>query len=93
MGAEFQSGTDAEMAAVLARAAKIIRLALSTPPCLDCSRLDDWFVGAGHNVKPPLASVSFFLEVYEMTISWEALSKKKKNCQGMIYHFLHPHHP
>lgn len=37
----------------------------SPPPCPKCSRLDDWFVRAGHAEQQPPVPVPFFLEVHE----------------------------
>lgn len=58
--AKFQYEADAEIAAVLARAAKSIGLEKTPPPFPECSRLNNWFVVAEHTTKPQPAPVPLF---------------------------------
>ncbi len=65
--------SDPELTAMLSRAAESIGLLYRLkPPSPECSRLDDWFLGAQaeHRQPPP---VPFFPEVHEeVTRSWRA---------------------
>ncbi len=64
---------DPELTAMLARAAMSIRLEVNRPPSPEPSRLDDWFLGAGHGSQPRPAPLPFFPEVHEeLTKSWMA---------------------
>ncbi len=64
---------DLELTAMLARAAVSIGLEVNRPPSPELSRLDDWFLGAGHGSQPRSAPVPFFPEVHEeLTKSWMA---------------------
>ncbi len=67
------SESDPELTAMLSRAAESIGLLYRLkPPSPECSRLDDWFLGAQaeHRQPPP---VPFFPEVHEeVTRSWRA---------------------
>lgn len=44
-----QSEANAEMAAILAQVAKSIGLEWNTPACLECLRLDNWFLVSEHD--------------------------------------------
>ncbi len=64
---------DLELTAMLARAAVSIGLEVNRPPSPELSRLDDWFLGAGHGSQPRSTPVPFFPEVHEeLTKSWMA---------------------
>ncbi|KAL0163506.1 hypothetical protein M9458_039259, partial [Cirrhinus mrigala] len=70
---ESQSVADAEMATALKRAAKEIGVVWVPPPSPEPSRLDDWFLGSGHDSRPRSSPVPFFPEVHEeLTKSWKA---------------------
>ncbi len=51
---------DLELTAMLARAGLSIGLKVNRPPSLEPSRLDDWFLGAGHGSQLRSAPVPFF---------------------------------
>ncbi len=53
------------MTAMLARAAVSIGLEVNRPPSPEPSRLDDWFLGAGHGSQSRSTPVPFFPEVHE----------------------------
>ncbi|KAI2645254.1 Gag-Pro-Pol polyprotein [Labeo rohita] len=73
LGFMAQSEAEAEIAAVLARAAESIGLEYVAPPSPKRSRLDDWFLGSERVDVPRSALVPFFLEVHEeLTKSWKA---------------------
>lgn len=57
--------SDSDMTAMLARAAAGIGLEWNPPPCLECSRLDDWFLGAARGLQQSSAPLPFFPEVHE----------------------------
>ncbi|KAI2663241.1 ORF V: Enzymatic polyprotein [Labeo rohita] len=57
------SETDAELSAMLLRAAKAIGLDVPKTPPADPSRLDDWFLGRAPAAPPRSPPVPFFLEV------------------------------
>ncbi|KAL0154769.1 hypothetical protein M9458_049032, partial [Cirrhinus mrigala] len=59
-----QSEVDAELAAMLLRAAKSIKLEMPKAPSPERLRLDDWFLGVKGNVPPRPAPVPFFPEVH-----------------------------
>ncbi len=64
--------SDPGLTAMLSRAAESVGLHWRPPPSPECSRLDDWFLGAqaDHRQSP---QVSFFPEVHEeVTSSWRA---------------------
>ncbi len=64
--------SDPGLTAMLSRAAESVGLHWRPPPSPECSRLDDWFLGAqaDHRQSP---QVPFFPEVYEeVTSSWRA---------------------
>ncbi|KAI2662153.1 DNA mismatch repair protein MutS [Labeo rohita] len=64
------SETDAELSAMLLRAAKEIGLEVPKTPPADPSRLDDWFLGRAPPRSPP---VPFFPEVHEELVrTWRA---------------------
>ncbi len=72
-GVVATAAPDPELTAMLARAAVSIRLEVNRPPNPEPSRLDDWFLGAGHGSQPRPAPVPFFPEVHEeLTSSWMA---------------------
>ncbi len=65
--------SDPGLTAMLSRAAESVGLHWRPPPSPECSRLDDWFLGAqaDHRQSP---QVPFFPEVHEeVTSSWRAL--------------------
>ncbi len=67
-GVVATAAPDPELMAMLARAAASIG-----PPSPEPSRLDDWFLGAGHGSQPCPTPVPFFPEVHEeLTKSWMA---------------------
>ncbi|KAL1270897.1 hypothetical protein QQF64_029913 [Cirrhinus molitorella] len=72
--AAAQSEADAELAAMLRRAAASIGLEVSKAPSPKRSRLDDWYLGASSDVATPrTAPVPFFPEVHEeLTKTWKA---------------------
>ncbi len=57
--------SDPELTAMLAQAAVSIGLEVNRPPSPEPSRLEDWFLGAGHGSQPRSITVSFFPEVHE----------------------------
>ncbi|KAI2649329.1 ORF V: Enzymatic polyprotein [Labeo rohita] len=59
------SETDAELSAMLLRAAKEIGLEVPKTPPADPSRLDDWFLGRAPAAPPRSPPVPFFPEVHE----------------------------
>ncbi len=60
------------------------------PPSPEPSRLDYWFLGAGHGSQPRSAPVPFFPEVHEeLTKSWMAPFTARSRSPN----FLHPHYP
>ncbi|KAI2645148.1 ORF V: Enzymatic polyprotein [Labeo rohita] len=59
------SETDAELSAMLLRAAKEIGLEVPKTPPADPSRLDDWFLGRAPAALPRSPPVPFFPEVHE----------------------------
>ncbi len=64
--------SDPGLTAMLSRAAESVGLHWRPPPSPECSRLDDWFLGAqaDHRQSP---QVPFFPEVHEeVTSSWRA---------------------
>ncbi|KAI2643795.1 hypothetical protein H4Q32_029973 [Labeo rohita] len=63
--AKSQSVADAEMAAALQRAAKEIGVVWVPPPSPEPSRLDDWFLGSGHDSRPRSSPVPFFPELLQ----------------------------
>ncbi len=72
-GVVATAAPDPELTAMLARAAVSIGLEVNRPPSPEPSRLDDWFLGAGHGSQPRPAPVPFFPEVHEeLTSSWMA---------------------
>ncbi|KAL0185468.1 hypothetical protein M9458_021165, partial [Cirrhinus mrigala] len=69
------SESEAELAAMLLRAAKSIDLEVPKAPSLEHSRLDDWFLGSRSDVPPRSTPVPFFPEVHEeLTKMWRAPS-------------------
>ncbi len=73
-GVVATAAPDPELTAMLARAAVSIGLEVNRPPSPEPSRLDDWFLRAGHGSQPRPAPVPFFPEVHEeLTSSWMAL--------------------
>ncbi len=69
-GVVATTASDPELMAMLAWAAVSIGLEVSRPPSPEPSRLDDWFLGAGHSSQPRTA---FFPGVHEeLTKSWMA---------------------
>ncbi len=65
--------SDPELTAMLSRAAESVGLHWRPPPSPECSRLDDWFLGAQADRRQP-PPVPFFPEVHEeVTRSWRAL--------------------
>ncbi|KAL0152919.1 hypothetical protein M9458_051748 [Cirrhinus mrigala] len=72
-GAAALSESEAELAAMLLRAAKSIDLEVPKAPSPERSRLDDWFLGSGSDVPPRSTPVPFFPEVHEeLTKTWRA---------------------
>ncbi|KAL0151729.1 hypothetical protein M9458_052955 [Cirrhinus mrigala] len=73
-GAAAQSEADAELAAMLLRAAKSTCVVVRKPPSPKPSRLDDWFLGSQRDSSQPRpAPVPFFPEVHEeLTKTWKA---------------------
>ncbi len=68
-----QSESEAELMAMLLRAAKSIGLEVNSSPSPESSRLDDWYLGSGRDSQPRSTPVLFFLEVYEeLTKMWKA---------------------
>ncbi len=67
---ELGSGDDdsAALTAMLSRAAESVGLHWRSPPSPECSRLDDWFLGAQANLRQ-LPQVPFFLDVHEEVTS------------------------
>ncbi|KAI2668407.1 ORF V: Enzymatic polyprotein [Labeo rohita] len=63
------SKTDAELSAMLLRAAKEIGLEVPKTPPADPSRLDDWFLGRAPAAPPRSPPVPFFPEVHEVFLS------------------------
>ncbi|KAL0194556.1 hypothetical protein M9458_008128, partial [Cirrhinus mrigala] len=62
--------SEAELAAMLVRAAKSIDLEVPKAPSPECSQLD-WFLGAGSDVPPLSTPVPFFPEIHEeLTKTW-----------------------
>ncbi|KAL0165464.1 hypothetical protein M9458_037308, partial [Cirrhinus mrigala] len=71
--AESLSESEAELAAMLLRAAKSIDLEVPKAPSPEHSRLDDWFLGSRRDVPPCSTPVPFFPEVHEeLTKTWRA---------------------
>ncbi|KAL0155801.1 hypothetical protein M9458_050064, partial [Cirrhinus mrigala] len=67
------SESEAELAAMLLRAAKSIDLEVPKAPSPERSRLDDWFLGSCSDVPPRSTPVPFFPEVHEeLTKTWRA---------------------
>ncbi|KAI2656397.1 Gag-Pol polyprotein [Labeo rohita] len=67
------SETDAELSAMLLRAAKEIGLDVPKTPPADPSRLDDWFLGRAPAAPPRSPPVPFFPEVHEELVrTWRA---------------------
>ncbi|KAI2650626.1 Transposon Ty3-G Gag-Pol polyprotein [Labeo rohita] len=67
------SEADAELSAMLLRAAKGIGLEVPKVPLPDPSRLNDWFLGTGSTAPPCLPPVPFFPEVHDELIrAWRA---------------------
>ncbi|KAL0149603.1 hypothetical protein M9458_055130, partial [Cirrhinus mrigala] len=67
------SESEAELAAMLLRAAKSIDLEVPKAPSPERSRLDDWFLGSRSDVPPRSTPVPFFPEVLEeLTKTWRA---------------------
>ncbi|KAL0147753.1 hypothetical protein M9458_056929, partial [Cirrhinus mrigala] len=67
------SEADAELSAMLLRAAEGIGLEVPKVPPPDPSRLDDWFLGTRSAALPRLPPVPFFLEVHdELVRAWRA---------------------
>ncbi|KAI2651032.1 ORF V: Enzymatic polyprotein [Labeo rohita] len=67
------SETDAELLAMLLRAAKEIGLEVPKTPLADPSRLDDWFLGRAPAALPHSPPVPFFPEVHEELVrTWRA---------------------
>ncbi|KAI2653814.1 ORF V: Enzymatic polyprotein [Labeo rohita] len=67
------SETDAELSAMLLRAAKEIGLEVPKTPPADPSRLDDWFLGRAPAAPPRSPPVPFFPEVHEELVrTWRA---------------------
>ncbi|KAI2653889.1 ORF V: Enzymatic polyprotein [Labeo rohita] len=67
------SETDAELSAMLLRAAKEIGLEVPKTPPADPSRLDDWFLGRAPAAPPHSPPVPFFPEVHEELVrTWRA---------------------
>ncbi|KAI2645050.1 Transposon Ty3-G Gag-Pol polyprotein [Labeo rohita] len=67
------SETDAELSAMLLRAAKEIGLDVPKTPPADPSRLDDWFLGRAPAAPPHSPPVPFFPEVHEELVrTWRA---------------------
>ncbi|KAL0159520.1 hypothetical protein M9458_043245, partial [Cirrhinus mrigala] len=67
------SEADAELSAMLLRAADGIRLEVPKVPPPDPSRLDDWFLGTRSAAPPRSPPVPFFPEVHDELVSaWRA---------------------
>ncbi|KAI2663638.1 ORF V: Enzymatic polyprotein [Labeo rohita] len=67
------SETDAELSAMLLRAAREIGLEVPKTPPADPSRLDDWFLGRAPAAPPRSPPVPFFPEVHEELVrTWRA---------------------
>ncbi|KAL0165097.1 hypothetical protein M9458_040850, partial [Cirrhinus mrigala] len=67
------SEADAELSAMLLRAAKEIGLEVPKTPPADPSRLDDWFLGRAPVTPPRSPPVPFFPEVHEELVkTWRA---------------------
>ncbi len=69
-GVVATAAPDSALTAMLARAAVSIGLEVNRPPSPEPSRLDDWFLGAGHGSQPRSALVRFFPEVHEELTKW-----------------------
>ncbi len=59
-GVVATAAPDPELTAMLAREAVSIGLEVKGPPSPEPSRLDDWFLGAGHGSQPCSTPVPFF---------------------------------
>ena len=82
-GAGSQSVADAEMAAMLERAAKAIGIEWKSPPRPERSRLDDWYLGNDRGSRPRSTPVPFFPEVHEeLTKSWKAPFSARTRLSG-----------
>lgn len=82
------SSFDAELSAMLAWAAANISLEWNTPPCPECSRLDDWFLGSEptHSCTRPQCPSS------------QKSMKAGEVVEGIFYpvplsRLFHPHYP
>lgn len=64
-GRVVQVESDLELMVMLSQATASIGFEWNTPPCPECLRLDDWFLGVGHASQHCPAAVPFFPEVNE----------------------------
>ncbi|KAI2650070.1 30S ribosomal protein S3 [Labeo rohita] len=71
------SETDAELSAMLLRAAKEIGLEVPQTPPANPSRLDDWFLGRAPAAPPRSPPVPFFPEVHEDQLLSPRLSQRR----------------
>ncbi len=72
-GVAATAESDPELMAMLARASVSIGLEVNRLPSPEPSRLDDWFLGAGHSSQPRFPPLPFFPEVHEeLKKSWTA---------------------
>ncbi len=77
------SDPDAEMVAMLARAAESVGLEWRPPPCPEPSRLDNWFLGVARAGSQGPTPVPFFPEVHdELTGTWTASFTARNRSSG-----------
>ncbi len=79
---------DPELTAMPARAAVSIGLEVNRQPSPEPSRLDDWFLGAGHSSQPRSAPVPFFRRCMR---SWR--SRRWPLSRPEAARLLRPHYP
>ncbi len=89
-GVVATAAPDPELTAMLVRAAVSIGLEVSRLPSPEPSRLDDWFLGAGHGSQPRPASVPFFPEVHEELTKSQMGPFTARSRSSASFH---PHYP
>lgn len=62
---ECHVSSQTQLTAMLSQVVVSIRLEWNSPPLLECSRLDNWYLGAGCAAQHRPALVHFFPEVHE----------------------------
>ncbi|KAL0149234.1 hypothetical protein M9458_055468, partial [Cirrhinus mrigala] len=78
------SEADAELSAMLLRAAKEIGLEVPKMPPADPSRLDDWYLGRAPAAPPRSPPVPFFPELHEELLS--PRHPRRRGSQGALSH-------